>query len=138
MPRAHIDLLLAPDTEAPSTARLSLSGVEDSLSTEQLEYARLLVTELVTNSVLHASLGPQDEIRLRLVVGSGMLAVEVTDLGEGFEKPSLNGLSGEPGLSQTDTDEERGRGLYLVERLSDRWGVCMEGATRVWFEMDHC
>lgn len=136
MSHAHIDLLLAPDTKAPSTARRSLSGVEESLSTEQLEYARLLVTELVTNSVLHASLDPQDEIRLRVAVGAEMLRVEVADLGEGFEKPSFNGLSGESGLSQTGTEDKRGRGLYLVERLSDRWGICLEEATRVWFEID--
>lgn len=137
MPHAHIDLLLAPDTEAPSTARRSLSGLEQSLSTEQLEYARLLVTELVTNSVLHASLGSQDEIRLRVAVSAGMLCVEVTDLGEGFERPAWGGVASEPGLSQTGTKDERGRGLYLVDRISDRWGVCLNGATRVWFEIDH-
>lgn len=137
MSHAHIDLLLAPDTEAPSTARRSLSGVEESLSTEQLEYARLLVTELVTNSVLHASLGQEDEIRLRVAAGSEMLCVEVTDLGDGFETLSFNGVADEPVLPRAGLDEGQGRGLHLVEKLSDRWGVCLEGATHVWFEIDH-
>lgn len=137
MSHAYIDLLLAPDTEAPSTARRSLSGVEKSLSTEQLEYARLLVTELVTNSVLHASLGPEDDIRLWVGVSADGLRVEVSDLGDGFEKPSLNGVSGESSSPPPAIDGDHGRGLYLLERLSDRWGVCLEGATRVWFEIDH-
>lgn len=137
MPTAHIDLLLAPASESPSVARRSLDGLEKFLSQEQLEYARLLVTELVTNSVLHASLGPHDDIRLWVGVSADGLRVEVSDLGIGFEKPSFNGLSGESSLSLPATENEHGRGLYLLERLSDRWGVFLDGITSVWFEIDH-
>lgn len=137
MPHAHIDLLLPPDSESPSVARCSLDGLAEFLSAEQLEYARLLVTELVTNSVLHASLAPPDDIRLWVAVSEAQLRVEVSDLGTGFEKPSSNGLTGESSLSLPAPENGHGRGLYLLERLSDRWGVCLDGITSVWFEIDH-
>jgi hypothetical protein len=31
--------------------------------------------------------------------------------------------------------ERAGFGLFLVERLADRWGVARDGRTRVWFEL---
>lgn len=128
---AEIDLLLAPDTEAPSVARRSLGEMQECLGAEQLEYARLLVTEVVTNCVLHAALRPEDEIRLWAAAFPGVVRVEVRDPGPGFEKPPSGGLSSlRPGVGA-----EHGRGLYLLERLSDRWGVDFEGSTRVWFEI---
>jgi anti-sigma regulatory factor (Ser/Thr protein kinase) len=53
------------------------------------------------------------------------LRVEVHDRGPGFEmrKPKPRGSSG-------------GYGLFLVERMSDRWGVQRNDTTYVWFELD--
>ena len=46
--------------------------------------------------------------------------------GDGFEpKPRYDGQS-----------EESGWGLYLVDTISDRWGVGRAGGTNVWFEID--
>ena len=53
--------------------------------------------------------------------------VEVGDPGEGFEPPSHQ---------PTDLAEEGGWGLYLVDRLADRWGVSKDRGTMVWLEMD--
>jgi len=51
--------------------------------------------------------------------------VEVADHGPGF--------AAAPG--RPDAEDIGGRGLFLVDRLADRWGTA-EGGTRVWFELD--
>lgn len=107
------------------------------LSTEQLEYSRLLVTELVTNSVLHAKSGPRDDIRVWTAVRESALYVEVSDLGPGFERPAFEGLRAGAATAKLSARERPGRGLYLLERLTDRWGVIVDGITQVWFEIQH-
>jgi anti-sigma regulatory factor (Ser/Thr protein kinase) len=54
--------------------------------------------------------------------------VEVTDRGKGFD-PELVPPPRRSGIG--------GWGLYLVDRLADRWGVDGDRATRVWFEIDN-
>jgi signal transduction histidine kinase len=88
-----------------------------------METLRLLVTELVSNSVRHAR---SDTVVLRIVVGRSSVLTEVTDEGPGFD----------PDKTEKPGDNESGWGLFLVERLSHRWGVAQEGrSTRVWFEL---
>jgi anti-sigma regulatory factor (Ser/Thr protein kinase) len=63
---------------------------------------------------------------LKVLVGRSSVLTEVKDTGPGFD-PSA---AGEP------RDNHTGWGLFLVERLADRWGVAHEGAaTTVWFEL---
>ena len=99
---------------------------------EKLEDLRLMVTEAVTNSVRHASLGFEDEIQLEIQVSEGTIRGEVTDAGPGFEKPDLEE---KPQLSP-DGSGTSGWGLYMIERLSTRWGVERGDHTRVWFEIE--
>jgi anti-sigma regulatory factor (Ser/Thr protein kinase) len=88
-----------------------------------METLRLLVTELVSNSVRHAR---SETVVLKVVVGRGAVLTEVTDEGPGFDPR-------DPAPSGTN---ESGWGLFLVERLAHRWGVAHEDdATRVWFEL---
>jgi anti-sigma regulatory factor (Ser/Thr protein kinase) len=88
-----------------------------------METLRLLVTELVSNSVRHAR---AETVVLKVVVGRAAVLTEVTDEGPGFD-PAQTGPSGA---------KDSGWGLFLVERLSHRWGVAQEDdATRVWFEL---
>ena len=84
MPRANVDLVLEPGSDAPSIAHRPL-GRQDHLGSESFESARLLVAKLVTNSVRHASFGSQDGIRLRIVVNAEKVRVEVSDSGPGKE-----------------------------------------------------
>ena len=83
--------------------------------------AALVVSELVTNALLHG-LPP---VRVRLRSTTDALSVEVFD--EGHVLPDRGG--GEP-------DEESGRGLLLVEVLSRRWGTRASGEGKVvWAEL---
>jgi anti-sigma regulatory factor (Ser/Thr protein kinase) len=106
---------------APGQARGvldDLAGIEPS----KLADAKLLVSELVSNSVKYGGDGP-----VRLVVrseDSGRLRIEVVDRGVGFVPKARDRPSTEVG----------GWGLHLVETLTDAWGV-YEGSTHVWFEM---
>lgn len=85
----------------------SSDGFEDRLVYD----ATLLISELVTNAVVHA--GTTVEIVCRLDADS--LVIEVADRHPGRV---LRGSTEQP-----DDHREGGRGLYLVAALSDVWGV---------------
>ena len=123
----RIDLRLTPDSEAVMAARHSLDRLEGDLPPEKLEDVRLVVSELVTNSVRHAGLSPDEHILLAVVISGGSVRGRVCDPGPGFKKPS------EP---RPRTDMSGGWGLPIVERISDRWGVERNGCVCVWFEID--
>jgi anti-sigma regulatory factor (Ser/Thr protein kinase) len=118
-----ISLRLRGGPEAAARARHALSRLRSDLDPPLMETLRLLVTELVSNSVRHAQ---SETVMLKIVVGRGAVLTEVTDKGPGFE-------AGRP--EPTDSHES-GWGLFLVERLAHRWGVVQDaGVTRVWFEL---
>ncbi len=84
----QIDLRLTPNPEAALAARHSLDRLEGHLLPEKLEDVRLVVSELVTNSVRHAGLSPDERISLAVVISDGSVRGRVCDPGPGFEKPS--------------------------------------------------
>jgi anti-sigma regulatory factor (Ser/Thr protein kinase) len=85
---AEIDVRLAPESEIVTTARHALDRLADLLPPEKLEDVRLVVSELVTNSILHAGLSPDDQIPLTVTVSAGSVHGRVCDPGSGFEVPS--------------------------------------------------
>lgn len=90
---------------------------------EQVVSAAVLCTsELTTNALLHAGTAARVEIDL----STERLLVSVAD----------SGTRGTVTRAQTDTLSSRGRGLGLIEHLSDAWGTdpTVRGST-VWFEM---
>jgi integral membrane sensor domain MASE1 len=126
-PGESIAVELEPGPRCPAEARTSITPLADSLPTKVYLDLSLLVSELVTNSVRHARLRPRDLIRLRVKTSDRVIRLEVSDPGGGFSadlpKPATRG----PG----------GWGLFLTERLADRWGVDREGGwTTVWLEVD--
>jgi anti-sigma regulatory factor (Ser/Thr protein kinase) len=115
-----------PTPAAVGLARQQLDVLRDRLTDEAYDDARLMVSELITNSLRHASLASDQEIELVMRLRGSTLWVEVRDPGPGFEpRPRSRGAS-----------DESGWGLYLVARLADRWGVERDGLNRVWFELD--
>jgi anti-sigma regulatory factor (Ser/Thr protein kinase) len=123
----EIDLSLDPKPEVVTTARHALDQLVDLLPQEKLEDVRLVVSELVTNSILHAELSPDDQISLTVTVSAGSVRGRVCDPGSGFEAPS------EP---CPRPDMRGGWGLPIVETISDRWGVERNNHACVWFEID--
>jgi len=86
----------------------------------------LLISEVVTNSVRHSQGAAPDLIDVTVRVSDEVVRAEITDPGTGFE----------PGPAEPKADRTGGWGLYLIDRLADRWGVCHEPHTQVWFELD--
>jgi anti-sigma regulatory factor (Ser/Thr protein kinase) len=89
----------------------------------------LLVSELVTNAVLHSPGPAAAPIRVRASLEHERVRVAVTDPGGGFSPP------------KRDPGEQQGRmtiggyGLYIVGRAASRWGIDEQGGTQVWFEL---
>jgi anti-sigma regulatory factor (Ser/Thr protein kinase) len=87
------------------------------------EIAELLTSELVTNALVHTD---HDAI-LTATLGPGTLRVEVRDF-----------VGRHPKLCVPIADDgTHGRGLVLVQSLSDAWGVRAHGVGKaVWFELE--
>lgn len=90
-------------------------------ATHLTDDATLLVSELVTNALLHAPGKPE----LRLHLGESALRIEVVD-----------GGSGVPHRMHPTADRASGRGLILVEAIASAWGVTHTADTKsVWCEL---
>ncbi|WP_020121748.1 ATP-binding protein [Streptomyces canus] len=100
-------------------------GIDESLA----ETLILLVSELVTNAVVHT--GRPAVLRLSLPgaeVESATVRLEVADRSGRAPVPRC-----------VDGDATGGRGLALVDGLADRWGWSPEGAGKsIWCELDRC
>jgi anti-sigma regulatory factor (Ser/Thr protein kinase) len=113
--------VLAPVVESPADARAFVDRTLAAWGCQRLvDDVRLVVTELVSNGVTHA--GTPIEVVLEL--DEGALRIMVTDA-------SLEAAV----LVHAGATAERGRGLVLVDRFSDRWGVEILGDHKtVWAE----
>lgn len=125
-----VEIVLAPTEDAVPAALAALDVLEERLGAEELQDARLLVVELVSNAVRHAGLYAGGEVSLGVKASPKVVRGEVCDPGtKGFEPPRPVPVPGPYRAS--------GWGLYIVERISDRWGVEeREGLGCAWFEFD--
>lgn len=112
------------DRSAPASARRVLEDVRAEIGDELSDDIRLLVSEVVTNSVLHGPTAPAAQVELHVWASDEIVRVAVTDQGAGFE----------PQDRPTGGDRS-GWGLMMVDRLADRWGVELGSGTEVWFEL---
>ena len=108
-----------------SAARNALLALDARLDPEVLDDIRLLVSELVTNAIRHAD-AAGGQVGLDVSIDGPRVRVEVADPGDGFEPAPRTEAMTKPG----------GWGLYLVDRIADRWGVVKNRMTRVWFEIE--
>jgi anti-sigma regulatory factor (Ser/Thr protein kinase) len=121
---ATIDLV--PTSSAPGIARRLVAEllIAWGVVRHVLDDAILLVSELVCNVVEHAG-GRLTRLELWLAEASGILRVSVAD-----DSPE------HPTVIPVDRRAVRGRGMYLVDTLSRRWGIeDGDGGKRVWFEL---
>jgi len=121
--RLHMQLRAGP--EAAGEGRHALDRLEGSIDSAQLSELRLLVTELIGNSVRHATPRASEEIELSVRASRERIRVEVANSAPGFT----------PLPRPEDADEASGWGLHILEALSDRWGTAEDERMRVWFEL---
>jgi anti-sigma regulatory factor (Ser/Thr protein kinase) len=116
-----INLTISGGREAPARARAALGALNGSLSGVR-EDVRLLVTELVTNAVVHGGAGPETPIEVRVRTTPQAVRAEIEHPGPQFEP--------------RPRPDEQHYGLFLVEQIADRWGVePLGGRNRAWFEV---
>jgi anti-sigma regulatory factor (Ser/Thr protein kinase) len=118
---------LERDPQAPSLARAAVAGFTEKseIAPTDLATLTLLVSEVVSNAVLHSDAPPASNILLcARLLDQGAVRIEVTDQGSGFTA-----------IPRDPAWPKGGYGLYLVEKQATRWGVDREGGTRVWFEI---
>jgi anti-sigma regulatory factor (Ser/Thr protein kinase) len=107
-----------------AAARTWLLGRSSELvAGQRSEDLALVLSEIVTNAVRHGG----GQVEISVTPKPEFLCVQVTDDGPGFV-PRPGAMASEP---------SGGFGLFLVERLTRRWGLTREVSnTRVWFEFD--
>ena len=113
--------LAAEPQSAGSARRFVESTLEDWDCADSLEVVKLLVSELVTNAVLHA--GSDAEVVVQLT--PSVLHVEVLD-----QSPVM------PVLRRPGEDDTSGRGLALVDNFATAWGTRrLAHGKSVWFDV---
>jgi anti-sigma regulatory factor (Ser/Thr protein kinase) len=120
------DLLLKKDRGSAFAARQVVLAGNGLVPAAVRDDVLLLVSELVSNAVLHTGMGPDQLLRVELRRSPGLVRLAVVDEGIGFTShPEC-----------VDGDRPGGWGLLLVDRIADRWGVAPTATgTRVWFEL---
>jgi anti-sigma regulatory factor (Ser/Thr protein kinase) len=118
----NLSVELPRTPQAAFLARRALDDLDGAVAEEVLPDVRLLVSELITNSVKYGGEGP---VRLEVQASEDSVRAEIIDQGVGFT----------PKVRDDDLDRVGGWGLHLTEQLTSRWGT-YEGSTHVWFEID--
>ena len=111
---------------APSFARAALTdAISEPALEARIDDARLVISEVMANAVMHGARGGWDDVRLAIESDGGRLYAEVEQTLPALDVRPSDPLSGEGG---------RGYGLRIVEALADGWGVEPGPPGRVWFE----
>lgn len=108
-------ITLDAGVDAPATARHEMARQRSRMG-GRFEDALIVVTELVTNSVVHGPSG--GTIDLVTSVTGRCVHIEVTDEGNCFRGRGPDG-----------------HGLQIVSAIATRWGV-VHGSCRVWADLD--
>jgi anti-sigma regulatory factor (Ser/Thr protein kinase) len=113
---------LPPDYTAAARARRFVRATLESWSLDGIiPDTELLTSELVTNAILHA----RSSARVEIAYDGGPVRVSVCD-----------GSTSPPKLRDYGPQAVTGRGLVLVDRSAQRWGVDQAaGGKCVWFEV---
>jgi anti-sigma regulatory factor (Ser/Thr protein kinase) len=119
-------LRLACDPAVVAEARRAVGRFESGVPATVIESARLLVSELVTNSLLHGIAEGEGWIDVLIERKARCLRIEVADPASAGRRPILRSV---------DPTSTSGWGLQLVDRLASDWGVETGSGTCVWCEI---
>jgi anti-sigma regulatory factor (Ser/Thr protein kinase) len=120
----HLALGSADAKDVSRIRRLAKEFLDDlTMSLTALDDALLIISELVTNAVLHAV--PPTTLRLRCTQ-EHLLRIEVTDGGPRPTPPAT-----------ADQQEEHGRGMIIVDAVAVRYGTIAHlGGSTCWAELN--
>ena len=115
-----IDVTLPMTSDAPAIARDVLeTALGDRVPRARVQDALLVVTELVTNAVVHG----EGKVTMRAELRGGVLQLEVVDQGSGMAAEV-----------KQEAGPDGGWGLRIVDALALNWGA-FEGTTHVWADL---
>jgi anti-sigma regulatory factor (Ser/Thr protein kinase) len=116
-----------PKAAEVSTGRRCIGDVP-SVPDEVRERAELIVSELVTNEIVHGNVPVDTRIDVTVLRFADRLRIEVAHPGpaDGFE----------PHVRDATPLDDIGRGLLIVEAVASRWGVLRDAEAGVWAELD--
>lgn len=122
-------------TSVPRARRLAEDAAASRVPPAQKDDFVLMVSEAVSNAVLHARPMADGWIGLSFENHDGAIRGVVTDGG--------SSASGGGSWSAAEAKRAAGAGarlhhygLSIIDTLSSRWGVTVDGVTNVWFEVD--
>lgn len=120
------DVMLRSGPGLPRAARAAVfDWLDGRAPVSVLRDAQLLVSELVTNSCLHADDPAGAPVRIRAGTNEGALWCEVGD----------SGRSGVVSRGAPSLDGSGGFGLHIVDLVAAEWGVTHLQGTEVWFTL---
>jgi anti-sigma regulatory factor (Ser/Thr protein kinase) len=121
------EIALPAGSGAPGAARMIVRHCLSGLVTHRiLDDAELLVSELVTNSVVHGELAAGETVLVSIHVAADKLRFDI-------DNPGTVGVVA--AATPAHPHREGGFGLKLVDLLAARWGVSRSDSTNVWFEL---
>jgi anti-sigma regulatory factor (Ser/Thr protein kinase) len=119
-------VVLPSGVHAAGAARRAIAQNASTLPPSLQDDLSLLVTELVSNAVLHGGAADDGAVQVEFRRQADRIRVEVVDPGTAFDPPA----------SPTNGDSSGGWGLFLVDQIAERWGVSPAPVgTCVWFEL---
>ena len=114
-----IEYRFAPEAASIRLARHVLANwleLQPGVASDALDDLLIACSELVTNAINHAT-GPADSVLLRAEVVGDAVRLQIEDDGRGFVWPVAHVMA------DVLDDDEHGRGLFIVEELTDRLEV---------------
>ena len=124
-PPPAYDAVLAVGRDTPRAARHAFQSFAEPHGPDVACTGALLVSEVVTNAVMHGPLSKTATVALHFQRSGDSLQIEVSDDGPGFVP---RGRYDGQGIGS-------GWGLHIVDELASAWGVEGDRPTRVWFEL---
>jgi anti-sigma regulatory factor (Ser/Thr protein kinase) len=116
------------DVHAPAAARkIVTQALAGHVTASLLEHAKLVISELVTESVCHGVLSQGDHVIVRVRVEDDSFWLEV-------EEPGCDGVVAQRAAHAPSRD---GLAFHIVDTVGERWGSerSAKGSTRVWAQL---
>lgn len=124
--RCEFKLAVPADPRSLRVVRRAVQCLDEAYGADLVSRLAVIYSELITNAIRHAGISRDATLEVELEAGPDVIRGRVVDPGRGFDPAAV---------PRRHPRQEGGFGLRIVDRLTARWGVRLDGATEVWFEI---